>query len=163
MTQTIRVRKSKSAKQRAIDSALAVVEEHRNGRGSAAAGLVTARGGKKTKKQIEMARIERWLKKNLPPQGSPEWEALCTGCGKCCYDKVWRGSRLLLLKSACSFLDTESNRCKCYEDRFENEPLCMPVGPEIIQMGGLPEDCPYVENLPGYRGPLVVDKTLDEI
>ncbi|MFP6871051.1 MAG: hypothetical protein VCE91_17280, partial [Nitrospinota bacterium] len=92
-----------------------------------------------------------------------EWEALCTHCGKCCYDKVWRGSRLMLLKSACGFLDTETNLCKCYENRFENEPLCMPVGAEIIQMGGLPEDCPYIQGLPGYKPPLVVDKTIDEI
>lgn len=142
-----------SAKQRAIDDALTVVRDHRNG---------SAAKAKKSKKQLEIARIEKWLKENLPPQGTPEWEALCTQCGKCCYDKVWRGSRLMLLKSACAFLDTGTNLCKCYEDRFENEPLCMPVGAEIIQMGGLPGDCPYVENLPGYRPPLVVDKTIDE-
>ena len=69
----------------------------------------------------------------------------------------------MLLKSACGFLDTETNLCKCYEDRFENEPLCMPVGAEIIQMGGLPGDCPYIQGLPGYKPPLVVDKTIDEI
>lgn len=119
--------------------------------------------GQKTKKQLELERIRRWIKRNLPPQGTPEWEALCTGCGKCCYDKVWRGSRLLLLTSACGFLDIETNRCKCYTDRFEKEPLCMPVDAEIIQMGGLPADCPYVENLPGYRPPLEVSKTIDEI
>ena len=142
-----------SSKQRALDDALTVVRGHRNG---------SAAKAKKSKKQLEIKRIEKWLKENLPPQGSPEWEALCTQCGVCCYDKVWRGSRLMLLKSACSFLDTETNLCKCYKDRFEYEPLCMPVGAEIIQMGGLPGDCPYVENLPGYRPPLVVDKTIDE-
>jgi len=150
--------KGKSAKQRAIDSALSVITDRRNGRVPAG-----GRGRRKTKKQIEIARIEKWLTKNLPPQGTPEWEALCTHCGKCCYDKVWRGSRLMLLKSACGFLDTETNLCKCYEDRFENEPLCMPVGAEIIQMGGLPGDCPYIQGLPGYKPPLVVDKTIDEI
>ncbi|MEE9275018.1 MAG: hypothetical protein V3V62_06905 [bacterium] len=119
--------------------------------------------GKKTQKQLEIERIRRWIKRNLPPQGTPEWEALCTGCGKCCYDKVWRGSRLMLLTSACGFLDMGTNRCKCYSDRFEKEPLCMPVDAEIIQMGGLPADCPYVENLPGYRPPIEVNKTIDEI
>jgi uncharacterized cysteine cluster protein YcgN (CxxCxxCC family) len=142
-----------SAKQRALEDALTVVRDHRNG---------SAAKAKKSQKQLEINRINKWLKENLPPQGTPEWEALCTQCGKCCYDKVWRGSRLMLLKSACEFLDTETNLCKCYEDRFANEPLCMPVGAEIIQMGGLPGDCPYVENLPGYRPPLVVDKTIDE-
>jgi uncharacterized cysteine cluster protein YcgN (CxxCxxCC family) len=151
---TRKLRKSRSsAKQRALEDALTVVRDHRNG---------SAAKAKKSQKQLEINRINKWLKENLPPQGTPEWEALCTQCGKCCYDKVWRGSRLMLLKSACAFLDTETNLCKCYEDRFANEPLCMPVGAEIIQMGGLPGDCPYVENLPGYRPPLVVDKTIDE-
>ena len=151
---TRKLRKPRSsAKQRALEDALTVVRDHRNG---------SAAKAKKSQKQLEINRINKWLKENLPPQGTPEWEALCNQCGKCCYDKVWRGSRLMLLKSACAFLDTETNLCKCYEDRFANEPLCMPVGAEIIQMGGLPGDCPYVENLPGYRPPLVVDKTIDE-
>ena len=116
----------------------------------------------KTRKEAELDRIRRWMEKNLPPPDTPEWEALCTHCGKCCYDKIWRGKRLLLLKSPCGFLDTVNNRCACYEERFEREPLCMPIGPEIIEMGGLPVDCPYVAGLPGYQGPIEVDKTLDE-
>jgi uncharacterized cysteine cluster protein YcgN (CxxCxxCC family) len=116
-----------------------------------------------SQKHRELDRINRWMKKNLPPQGTPEWEALCTGCGVCCYDKVWIGSRLHLLKSACSFLNMKTNLCKCYEDRFEREPLCMPIDADIIQMGGLPADCPYVEGMPGYRPPKVIDKTIDEV
>jgi len=117
---------------------------------------------RKSRKQAELERIERWMRANLPPPGTPEWEALCTRCGKCCYDKVWRGSRLLLTQTPCSFLDTRTNTCTCYPERFEREPLCMPIGPEIIEMGGLPVDCPYVAGLPGYQGPIEVDKTLDE-
>ncbi len=116
-----------------------------------------------SKKHRELDRINRWMKKNLPPQGTPEWEALCTGCGVCCYDKVWIGSRLYLLKSACSFLNKRTNLCKCYEERFEREPLCIPIDAEIIQMGGLPDDCPYSQGLPGYRPPKVIDKTIDEV
>ena len=117
---------------------------------------------KNAEKQRKRAHIEKWMRENLPPPGTPEWEALCTGCGKCCNDKVWSGNRLALLTSACSFLDKETKRCTCYAERFEREPLCMPIDTEIIMMGGLPADCPYVENLPGYRGPIEVDKTLDE-
>ncbi len=119
--------------------------------------------GKKSQKELEIARIKRWMKKNLPAQDTPEWEALCTGCGVCCYDKVWIGSRLHLLKSHCTFLNPKTNLCKCYEERFENEPLCMPIDAEIIQMGGLPGDCPYVEGLPGYKPPKVIDKTIDQV
>ena len=117
---------------------------------------------KNAEKQCERARIDKWIRENLPPPGTPEWEALCTGCGKCCNDKVWSRNRLVLLTSVCSFLDKETKRCACYAERFGHEPLCMPIDAEIVMMGGLPEDCPYVENLPDYRGPREVDKTLDE-
>ncbi|MCY3822474.1 MAG: hypothetical protein OXG62_01235 [Nitrospinae bacterium] len=117
----------------------------------------------KTTKERRLDEIQRWMDENLPPSGTPEWEALCTGCGKCCYDKVWEGDRLLLLTSACPYLEVETNRCRVYPERFEIEPMCLPIGPEIIEMGGLPEDCPYVENFPGYRGPKVVNKSLDEV
>ncbi len=116
----------------------------------------------KTKRERRLDEIQKWMDENLPPSGTPEWEALCTGCGKCCYDKVWEGERLLLLTSACTYLDAETNHCRVYADRFEIESMCLPIGPEIIEMGGLPEDCPYVENFPGYQGP-VVDKSLDEM
>lgn len=117
---------------------------------------------KNREKKSKSARIREWMRENLPPPGTPEWEALCTHCGKCCYDKVWSGNRLLLLTSPCSFLDTGAERCTCYDERFEREPLCMPIDHEIILMGGLPEDCPYVAELPGYKGPIPVDKTIDE-
>ncbi|MEE9255694.1 MAG: hypothetical protein V3V56_00825 [bacterium] len=152
----------KAAKKRPGTIRLPLAGEGENQNGLSAKRKLTA-GEKRSKKQREIARIERWMKKNLPPQGTPEWEALCTGCGVCCYDKVWIGSRLYLLKSACSFLNTKTNLCTCYEERFEREPLCIPIDAEIIQMGGLPEDCPYVQGFPGYRPPKVIDKTLDEM
>ena len=117
----------------------------------------------RTARERRINEIQRWMDENLPPAGTPEWEALCNGCGKCCYDKVWEGKGLLLLASACAYLDLETNQCRVYAERFEKEPMCMPIGAEIIEMGGLPEDCPYVENFPGYRGPKAVDKKLDEI
>lgn len=117
----------------------------------------------RTPQERRINEIQQWMDENLPPAGTPEWEALCNGCGKCCYDKMWEGDRLLLLTSACAHLDLEKNRCRVYPDRFEKEPMCMPIGAEIIEMGGLPEDCPYVENFPGYRGPKAVDKRLDEM
>lgn len=117
----------------------------------------------RTARELRIDEIQKWMDENLPPAGTPEWEALCNGCGKCCYDKVWEGEELLLLTSACVYLDLDTNRCRVYAERFEKEPMCMPIGAEIIEMGGLPEDCPYVENFPGYRGPKAVDKRLDEM
>lgn len=117
----------------------------------------------RTLRERRIDEIQKWMDENLPPAGTSEWEALCNGCGKCCYDKVWEGDGLLLLTSACAHLDLETNRCRVYSDRFEKEPMCMPIGAEIIEMGGLPEDCPYVENFPGYQGPKAVDKRLGEM
>ncbi|MDA1000119.1 MAG: hypothetical protein O2807_06335 [bacterium] len=125
-------------------------------------GQVRKNISKNIEKNTKFARIKTWMQENLPPPGTPEWEALCTHCGKCCYDKIWAGNRLLLLTSPCSFLDTKTERCTCYDERFEREPLCLPINHEIILMGGLPEDCPYVAGLPGYKGPIPVDKTIDE-
>ena len=167
MAQSIRTVKMKSKKKAAKKRPKKTISLPLAGEGDKRNGLKARRkktlAGKKSKKELELARIKRWMKKNLPPQGTPEWEALCTGCGVCCYDKVWIGSRLHLLKSACSFLNMKTNLCKCYEERFEREPLCMPIDADIIQMGGLPGDCPYVEGLPGYRPPKVIDKTIDEV
>ena len=167
MAQSVRTVKMKAKKKAAKKRPRKTIPLPLAGDGEMRNGLAARRkktlAEKRSIKQREMARIKRWMKKNLTPPGTPEWEALCTGCGVCCYDKVWIGSRLHLLKSACSFLNMKTNLCKCYEDRFEREPLCMPIDADIIQMGGLPEDCPYVEGLPGYRPPKVIDKTLDEV
>jgi len=116
----------------------------------------------KTDRELRKIQIKEWMDVNLPPVGTKEWEELCTGCGKCCCDKVWRGKKLVALTSFCKFLDLETNRCSVYKNRFTLEPLCSQIDADIIEMGALPEDCPYVENLPGYKGPLMIDKTVEE-
>ncbi|MEE9276357.1 MAG: hypothetical protein V3V62_13715 [bacterium] len=173
MNRASAVRSRKMAASREKKSGAAGESLARNGRGAASRNGRVGRNGKKedteriafghaVHSKADYRRIEKWMRENLPPPGTPEWEALCTGCGECCADKMWSGPRLLSLTSMCSFLDPETLRCNCYADRFEREPLCMPIGPEIILMGGLPEDCPYVANLPGYKGPIRVNKTFDE-
>ncbi len=116
----------------------------------------------KTDRELRKIQIKEWMNVNLPPVGSKEWEDLCTGCGKCCCDKVWRGKKLVALASFCKFLDLETNRCSVYKNRFSYEPLCSQIDAEIIEMGALPEDCPYVVDLPGYKGPLVNERTMQE-
>ena len=115
----------------------------------------------KTDRELRKIQIKEWMDVNLPPVGTKAWEDLCTGCGKCCCDKVWRGNKLVTLTSFCKFLDLETNRCSVYKNRFTLEPLCSQIDADIIEMGALPEDCPYVENLPGYKGPLMLDKTIE--
>lgn len=73
-----------------------------------------------------------------------EWEALCTGCGLCCYEKVQVGRRLFASSTPCRFLDAD-HRCRVYEQRLDACPECVKVTPEVVRQGGaLPDDCPYV-------------------
>ncbi len=74
-----------------------------------------------------------------------EWEALCNGCGKCCYEKERVAGRVVSTDVACEFLTVE-NQCRVYEQRFSAMPGCMKITPETVRQGELlPDDCPYVE------------------
>ncbi|GMV80815.1 MAG: hypothetical protein AMXMBFR7_19990 [Planctomycetota bacterium] len=95
----------------------------------------------------ESRRIEP--RKPLPgPQDSPEahakHEALCTNCGKCCYKKIIVGRTVFITPFPCEFLDTGTNRCTVYEERFEKNPDCLAIR-EGLQHSAFPSDCPYVE------------------
>ena len=53
-----------------------------------------------------------WQHKHLLDMNDEEWEALCDGCGKCCYRKYIDGygkhERLYYTRIACNLLDPES-------------------------------------------------------
>ena len=78
------------------------------------------------------------------------WEAMCTQCGKCCTEKVELDGQVYISKKYCRFLDTETKKCRVYEERFEAEPGCMTVD-EGIKVGVFPSDCPYIEDIEGYK------------
>lgn len=82
---------------------------------------------------------------------NPEHEGLCTQCGKCCYKKVIIGPTVFITPFPCEFLDTETNLCTVYEERFEKNPYCLAVD-QGMQVSAFPEDCGYVPKLapPGY-------------
>ena len=52
-----------------------------------------------------------------------EWEALCDGCGKCCYRKYIQGrgkrEKLYYTRIACNLLDVETGKCRNYPERFK--------------------------------------------
>jgi hypothetical protein len=77
-----------------------------------------------------------------------EWENICDRCGKCCGLSVPRDGTGI----ACPSLDTETNLCKNYENRFKVE-TCVRLNPEnIIPMYNnnvLPRSCAYVEHMMG--------------
>ena len=83
-------------------------------------------------------------------------EDLCRKCGRCCHMRmVMHGEVFVLPWSRCQHFDDRSNLCSIYKDRFEKRPECLTVE-QGIQQRAYPQDCPYVKNLPMYRGPIAV-------
>ena len=54
-----------------------------------------------------------WQKKSLLEMTESEWEALCDGCGKCCYRKYIQGrgkrEKLYYTRIACNLLDVQES------------------------------------------------------
>ena len=75
------------------------------------------------------------------------WDAICSRCGLCCYQKRYRHGRLLIdLSSPCTFLDTETNRCTVYDDRFRACPDCKKVTLyHALFSSFMPKTCAYVK------------------
>ncbi len=80
---------------------------------------------------------------------SPEHDAACRRCGRCCYEKLIVDSHVFATYKPCRYLDVRTNLCKAYERRFEVNPRCLDVKTGIA-FGVFPADCPYVRDLPDY-------------
>ena len=76
---------------------------------------------------------------------SQEWEDICEHCGRCCYEKYEYRGKIFYSDTPCEYLDTETNLCRIYHQRFELNPECARLSPDVIKTGVLPEDCPYVK------------------
>lgn len=91
---------------------------------------------------------EFWKHKSLLEMNDAEWEALCDGCGKCCYRKFIEGrgkrERLYFTRIACNLLDLESGKCSCYEMRFQLEEDCTKLTKKNLpDFHWLPSTCAY--------------------
>ncbi len=76
---------------------------------------------------------------------NPDWDSRCLQCGRCCFEKIEddRGT-IFYTQTACRFLDVISRRCKIFERRFEINPSCVKLTPELVQtLRWLPRDCGY--------------------
>jgi uncharacterized cysteine cluster protein YcgN (CxxCxxCC family) len=74
-----------------------------------------------------------------------EWDSRCLQCGRCCFEKIEneRGA-IFYTMTACRFLDVESRQCKIFERRFEINPSCIKLTPELVKtLRWLPRDCGY--------------------
>ena len=79
------------------------------------------------------------------PAEDPDWDSRCKQCGSCCFEKIEdeRGN-IFYMQSACRFLDVVTRRCKIFKRRFEINPGCMQLTPELVQtLQWLPRDCGY--------------------
>lgn len=90
-----------------------------------------------------------WQYKSLLEMNEAEWEALCDGCGKCCYRKFLeeqQGQRekLYFTRIACNLLNLETGKCGNYSRRFQLEPDCTKLTKENLpDFYWLPETCAY--------------------
>ena len=80
-------------------------------------------------------------------------ETLCKRCGRCCYHKLIIDDLVIALKNPCIHLNTDTNLCTIYENRFEINPGCLNIERGIARRA-FPEDCPYVTDISYYKGPI---------
>ncbi len=89
-----------------------------------------------------------WKHKTLLEMTDAEWEALCDGCGKCCYRKFIEGhgkrKKLYYTRIACNLLDLETGRCTNYAKRFQLETDCTKLTKKNLpDFHWLPPTCAY--------------------
>lgn len=86
--------------------------------------------------------------KSLLEMNDEEWEAICDGCGKCCYRKFLEGrgkkTRLYYTSIACNCLNLETGLCSNYENRFKLNKECIHLTKNNVkEFRWLPETCAY--------------------
>lgn len=77
-----------------------------------------------------------------------QWEALCDGCGKCCFRKFIDGygkkTKLYYTCIACDLLDLSTGLCSDYKNRFKKNKECIHLTKKnVSEFNWLPETCAY--------------------
>ena len=75
------------------------------------------------------------------------WEELCDRCGLCCFVKIEddRGN-IFFTQTPCRYLDIVSRLCKIYDRRFEINPDCVKLSPEMVgSLRWLHDQCGYIK------------------
>lgn len=84
-------------------------------------------------------------------------ESICERCGRCCFEKIEFEDEIYYTDNPCVHLDLESRLCRVYARRHREKPDCSPLTPDILKMGVLPADCPYVRGVENYPAPKMWD------
>lgn len=95
---------------------------------------------------------ERFWELPLADLTTPEWEALCDGCGRCCLHKVEDEDTGEVAETnvACKLLDCASAKCCDYRHRKAFVPDCLQLTPKLAgEIEWLPETCAYVRRAHG--------------
>lgn len=74
------------------------------------------------------------------------WEALCRGCGLCCYEKDRHGGSVTTnWRAPCRYLEVSTRRCTVYGERFRVCPECRRMTLlHALFTPWLPASCGYV-------------------
>jgi len=72
-----------------------------------------------------------------------EWEALCNGCGDCCYETRSTDTGWVRTSIPCKYLDDFTKQCGVYSNRFQAQEDCIRVLPSVVLSGLLPAHCSY--------------------
>jgi uncharacterized cysteine cluster protein YcgN (CxxCxxCC family) len=89
-----------------------------------------------------------WETVALPDMTTPEWEALCDGCGKCCMLKMEDEEpphEIAYTNIACRLFDETTCRCTSYALRSTLVPTCIQLTPDSIGEARewMPSTCAY--------------------
>ncbi len=88
----------------------------------------------------------------LPAMIDPEleavsWDDLCHQCGRCCFEKYEEDDGTIFFTATpCRYLDVVTRRCKVYARRFEINPDCIALTPDLVRsLNWLHDRCGYRE------------------
>jgi uncharacterized cysteine cluster protein YcgN (CxxCxxCC family) len=87
-----------------------------------------------------------WRTKRLDEMTDAEWESLCDGCGRCCLVKLEEEETedIYFTNVGCRLLDTDSCRCRDYQNRSAVVDDCVRLTATVVgEIGWLPPTCAY--------------------
>lgn len=74
-----------------------------------------------------------------------QWESKCNQCGFCCFEKIENDNgTIFYTQTPCRYLDVVTRRCKVYAKRFNINPECIQLTPELVAtLKWLHPECGY--------------------